>query len=45
MKMEKIQILVYYKWHWLAYAFALFGSLAGFGIANTVQSVRRAPAR
>ncbi|MEP4484728.1 MAG: sodium:alanine symporter family protein [Halioglobus sp.] len=26
------------KWHWLGYAFALFGSLAGFGIANTVQS-------
>ena len=26
------------RWHWLAYAFALFGSLAGFGIANTVQS-------
>mgnify|MGYP003654202750 FL=1 len=25
-------------WHWLAYAFAIFGSLAGFGIANTVQS-------
>jgi len=25
-------------WHWLAYAFALFGSLAGFGIANTVQA-------
>ncbi|MEE4277653.1 MAG: sodium:alanine symporter family protein [Halieaceae bacterium] len=25
-------------WHWLAFAFALFGSLAGFGIANTVQS-------
>ncbi|MEH6583605.1 MAG: sodium:alanine symporter family protein [Halioglobus sp.] len=26
------------RWHWLGYAFALFGSLAGFGIANTVQS-------
>lgn len=25
-------------WQWLAFAFALFGSLAGFGIANTVQS-------
>lgn len=25
-------------WHWLAWAFALFGALAGFGIANTVQS-------
>lgn len=25
-------------WHWLGFAFALFGSLAGFGIANTVQS-------
>ncbi|MFV0477781.1 MAG: alanine/glycine:cation symporter family protein [Parahaliea sp.] len=25
-------------WHWLAYAFALFGALAGFGIGNTVQS-------
>ncbi len=25
-------------WHWLAIAFAIFGSLAGFGIANTVQS-------
>jgi len=25
-------------WHWLAYAFAIFGSLAGFGLANTVQS-------
>ncbi|MEE4109643.1 MAG: sodium:alanine symporter family protein [Halieaceae bacterium] len=25
-------------WHWLAFAFAIFGSLAGFGIANTVQS-------
>lgn len=25
-------------WHWLAFAFALFGGLAGFGIANTVQS-------
>ncbi|MEZ5567121.1 MAG: sodium:alanine symporter family protein [Halioglobus sp.] len=26
------------RWHWLAIAFAIFGSLAGFGIANTVQS-------
>lgn len=26
------------RWHWLALAFALFGSLAGFGLANTVQS-------
>ncbi|MEQ9464684.1 MAG: sodium:alanine symporter family protein [Haliea sp.] len=26
------------RWHWLAWAFAIFGSLAGFGIANTVQS-------
>lgn len=26
------------RWHWLGIAFALFGSLAGFGIANTVQS-------
>lgn len=26
------------RWHFLAYAFALFGSLAGFGLANTVQS-------
>ncbi len=26
------------RWHWLSYAFALFGSLAGFGLANTVQS-------
>ena len=26
------------RWHWLAWLFALFGSLAGFGIANTVQS-------
>ena len=26
------------RWHWLAVAFAIFGSLAGFGIANTVQS-------
>ena len=25
-------------WHWLGFLFALFGSLAGFGIANTVQS-------
>lgn len=25
-------------WHWLAFLFAVFGSLAGFGIANTVQS-------
>jgi AGCS family alanine or glycine:cation symporter len=26
------------KWKWLGIAFALFGSLAGFGLANTVQS-------
>ncbi|MEH6634109.1 MAG: sodium:alanine symporter family protein [Halioglobus sp.] len=26
------------RWHWLGYAFAIFGALAGFGIANTVQS-------
>ncbi len=26
------------RWRWLGFAFALFGSLAGFGIANTVQS-------
>ena len=26
------------RWQWLAFAFAIFGSLAGFGIANTVQS-------
>ena len=26
------------RWHWLGFAFALFGGLAGFGIANTVQS-------
>ncbi len=26
------------RWHWLGYMFALFGSLAGFGLANTVQS-------
>jgi AGCS family alanine or glycine:cation symporter len=26
------------RWHWLAWAFAVFGSLAGFGLANTVQS-------
>ena len=26
------------RWHWLAWAFAIFGTLAGFGIANTVQS-------
>jgi len=25
-------------WHWLAFAFAGFGALAGFGIANMVQS-------
>jgi AGCS family alanine or glycine:cation symporter len=25
-------------WHWLAFAFAIFGSLAGFGIGTTVQS-------
>jgi len=26
------------RWRWLGMAFALFGSLAGFGLANTVQS-------
>ncbi len=26
------------RWHWLAFLFALFGTLAGFGLANTVQS-------
>tara|TARA_R110002110_G_scaffold157570_1_gene354567 strand:+ start:124671 stop:125999 length:1329 start_codon:yes stop_codon:yes gene_type:complete len=26
------------RWHWLAWAFAIFGTIAGFGIANTVQS-------
>ena len=26
------------RWHWLGFLFALFGSLAGFGLANTVQS-------
>ena len=26
------------RWHWLAIAFAIFGGIAGFGIANTVQS-------
>jgi AGCS family alanine or glycine:cation symporter len=26
------------RWHFLGIAFALFGSLAGFGLANTVQS-------
>lgn len=26
------------RWQWLAVAFAIFGGLAGFGIANTVQS-------
>jgi AGCS family alanine or glycine:cation symporter len=26
------------QWHWLGYAFAGFGAVAGFGIANTVQS-------
>jgi AGCS family alanine or glycine:cation symporter len=26
------------RWRWLAFLFAVFGSLAGFGIANTVQS-------
>lgn len=25
-------------WHWLGFLFAVFGSLAGFGLANTVQS-------
>ncbi|MBD2859219.1 sodium:alanine symporter family protein [Spongiibacter sp. KMU-158] len=26
------------KWHWLGGVFALFGTIAGFGIGNTVQS-------
>lgn len=26
------------RWHWLAFLFAFFGALAGFGLANTVQS-------
>jgi AGCS family alanine or glycine:cation symporter len=26
------------RWHWLGFLFALFGSVAGFGLANTVQS-------
>ena len=26
------------NWHWLGFAFALFGMLAAFGIGNTVQS-------
>ena len=26
------------RWHWLGFLFALFGALAGFGLANTVQS-------
>ena len=26
------------QWHWLGYAFAGFGAVAGFGIANTEQS-------
>lgn len=26
------------KWRWLAWLFALFGTLAGFGIGNTVQA-------
>lgn len=26
------------KWRWLGTAFAIFGALAGFGLANTVQS-------
>ena len=26
------------QWHWLGGAFALFGTLAGFGIGNTVQA-------
>ncbi len=26
------------RWYWLAFLFAVFGALAGFGIANTVQS-------
>ncbi len=27
-----------HKWAWLGTAFAIFGSIAGFGIGNTVQS-------
>jgi AGCS family alanine or glycine:cation symporter len=27
-----------HRWRWLALAFALFGAMAGFGLANTVQS-------
>jgi AGCS family alanine or glycine:cation symporter len=26
------------RWRWLAFAFAVFGALAGFGIGNTVQA-------
>jgi AGCS family alanine or glycine:cation symporter len=26
------------RWHWLGFLFAVFGSVAGFGLANTVQS-------
>ncbi|WP_333683388.1 alanine/glycine:cation symporter family protein [Pontibaca methylaminivorans] len=26
------------RWHWLGFAFALFGGLAGFGIGNMVQA-------
>lgn len=26
------------KWHWLAYTFAFFGMIAGFGIGNMVQA-------
>ncbi|MEM8561018.1 MAG: sodium:alanine symporter family protein [Pseudomonadota bacterium] len=26
------------RWHWLGFLFAVFGALAGFGLANTVQS-------
>ncbi len=26
------------RWHWLSFVFAIFGSCAGFGIGNTVQS-------
>ena len=26
------------RWHWLAIAFAIMGSIAGFGIGNTVQA-------
>ncbi len=26
------------KWHWLAFLFALFGTIAAFGIGNTIQA-------